>query len=653
MKNQNVDIDEFSRNLKKLSRMPESKRRKLKENLQKYTREKSKSDDVKQFTDNVGAATTQLSLSKELYCFKELPQGYSCENGKLYHEQKGKDNVLIANSIPVVNKKTTIIYIDGTKRTYITMQFIVEGEKVQEELQLWTDNLKDFEFDRLHYLTINPLCRNAKRHLVNIIKHSMANVESDNKLFYDRLGWIEGEYVAGNKVIYKDGVKGSGDILIDAEVKKLENGVYQAISLALQKVLRILAKHPQATVVLFYTLATMLRSLFMKAGVSHWFTLNIVGDTEMGKTTTSKFWSNIFRHNISKYRQVLGLGDSKPYIYECLGFYRDSVVVLDDMNKSASKETKRKKEHIFTEIIQDVANNYGHSTMRKTDALEGGVVVTAEYILENESTLNRTLLMLLEVPIFDKASFEKLKTDQTMIPTICFHFLQWAARKKDEIVEAIEQEFRRTYRFSSHDRINDSAAIMIITGVLFDKFCTDQTGDAVLSQTIFIRFEDCLKKMCWKQDSVIARISRENTEVDFGVVLFHLLKYEDLDIGGKSLDKHTFVKKDGCLIVKLEILNSVMHSHLKGFKFTKNMISRQLDENGLLHTDNSRQHKRTKKHKDYGRALHIDLIRLREHYFENKDSLLKELKSITTRSPCGPLAKSLASNGYVNKQVRY
>ena len=584
-------------------------------------------------------------------CSKKLPNEYSYDDGRLYFTQLGKGSIHISNGFPVPQKKETILNPDGTSRKFVKFSFFINGEMDKTEYSCELDRLKEFDYEAPYQLIINPTCTNVKRHFVNIMKKLSHYVEEEQRVYFTKLGWtktVSGHiYVAGNTLISKDGILDPNSYEVGKSLAQVSVNVDTSclIRKILPRLLKRLSRYPQAALIFIYSISSILKSLYIDAGVPSWFTMLLVGRTQIGKTSTSKYWSQLLHHLNDKEFCVIGLDSSKAVIHERTEFFRDSVLTLDDLNNSASSETKRKKEYTLGEMVHGIANIYDHSTMRKANPFGGGLIASAEYILPNESTINRTLLVDLKKPIVEKEIFNKYQSDRSFIPSVYFHFIQWAAERHDQLVEFIKQQLSLTTKnnLSCNKRVNDSASIMIITGEIFNRFCIDQINDSTLVGTAMCQFHKCLVVTCRNQDSVLQKLSKETVEIDFASVLYFLYRSGWLDIGKKSLEKHDFIVKEGCLIVKTERLNSIIHENFIGVKFAPRAISKQFSELGLLDTDNSAQRKSTKKYNQQ-RAFFINLARLQEHYLENKDSVPEAL----IRSICSPYKKDFSPSSDIS-----
>lgn len=572
----------------------------------------------------------------------ELPKEYSYVGGCLYYkiiETNSKDTETvvkdsetasqrIANGFPVAKTLKVSINPDGSKHEILSFCFIIDGKEEKDIFNYDVSELSDFNFDSYYKLIVNPTCVRAKFHLVRILKESIKSLTPDNKFHFSKLGWNQTPdghvYVAGKTVICKEGILAPDTYEIDNKLKNIELEVDWSlqISMAVKKLLILFIKYPEAALIYIYALATSLKSLFIKAGVDSWFSVFLVGDSEVGKTSASCYLGDMFNCSKVKRCSVVGLDDSKSHIYDQSDYFRDAVLIVDDLNKSLSKETKRKKEYALGEAIQCVANGYSRSTTKKSTAFNSGLIATAEYALKNISTINRTLLLNLKHPIFPKKEFDTLSADTIFMSTIHYHFLVWAARNHDRIVDYMKNQkiSLKNHRVSIHDRINDSLLTMVIAEYLFCSFCKPYLGDAhsIIDQVISI-FQKCLEKHVLSQDNFIKRIQFESQEHDFAKVIFMLYSSGKLDIGRKNLVKHDAVEKKGQLIITTDKLHKLLLTVLKGTEFSSKSVCKQLGDRGLLNTDSSLEMKSTKKFNSQ-RALFIDLKRLENYYLENRSN---------------------------------
>lgn len=553
-----------------------------------------------------------------------LTDEYSYVNGYLYYKGKGDTVQCIANGFPVAKALKVSVNPDGLKRETLSFFFIIGGIEQQDVFTHDANKLIDFNFDSYYELIIDPLCVRAKFHFVKILKESIKLLKPDNKLFFSKLGWEKtpkgNVYVAGKTVINKDGILDQDNYEVDSKLKDIELEVDQSlqISLAVKKLIKLFIKYPEAALIYIYALATSLKSLFIKAGSGAWFSVLLVGDSEIGKTSASCYLADMFNRSKDKRCSVVGLDDSKNHIYDQSDYFRDAVLILDDLNKSLSKETKRKKEYALGEAIQCLANGYKRSTTKKSTAFNSGLIATVEYALKNISTLNRTLLINLKHHIFPREEFNVLSAETKFMSTVHYHFLVWVAGNYDWAVDYIKNQkiFLQNYKLSTHVRINDSVLIMVIAGRLFHSFCKSCFGENlnIVNQANEVLLKS-LEKVVKLQDDFMKKIQLEKKEHDFAEIIFKLYSSGKLDIGRKNLSKHDAIEKKGQLIITTDKLHKILLTVLNGAEFSARLVCKQLSDRGLLNIDSSQQMKSTKKYNNH-RALFIDLKRLESHYLE-------------------------------------
>lgn len=571
-------------------------------------------------------AQYQISESKKPGYTQMLTDEYSYVNGHLYYKSTGDNVQRVSNGFPIAKALKVSVNPDGSKRVILNFSFFIGGIEQQDMFEHDVDKLSDFNFDSYYKMIIDPLCVRARNHFVKILKESIKLLKADNKLYFSKLGWEKTQYgivyVAGKTVISKNGALDPDIYEVDSKLKdmELEADCSLQISIAVKKLLKLFIKYPEASLIYIYNLATSIKSLFIEAGSDNWFSVLLVGATEIGKTTVSCYLANMFNRTRDKRYSVVGLDDSKNFIYDQSDYFRDAVLILDDLNTSLSKETKRKKEYTFGEIIQCVANGYNRSTTKKSTAFNSGLIATAEYAIKNISTLNRTLLITLKHHIFPREEFSVLSAETKFMSTIHYHFLIWAAGNYDWIVDYIMKQkiFLEKYKLSSHDRINDSVLTMSITGLLFHSFCKSCCGETldIVDQAKEV-FQRHLERTVRLQDDFIKKIQLENKEHNFAEIIFKLYSSGKLDIGRKNLNKHDAVEKKGHLIITTDKLHRILLTVLKESEFSARSVCKQLSDRGLLSTDDSMQMKSTKKYNNR-RALFIDLKHLEKYCLESK-----------------------------------
>lgn len=155
---------------------------------------------------------------------------------------------------------------------------------------------------------------------------------------------------------------------------------------------------PQVLLTLAFVLLTSVRSVVLNAGVGLQAVLYIVGGQGLGKTTLATRLAGIYRKPDTRLPACLfQAGSSSAALFDLLTSCRDMPVIVDDLCLSAGKETERKSRETGARLIREgsgqvpLTKKSGKQLIERS--CEAGIILTAEFSLENMSDLTRCLIV--------------------------------------------------------------------------------------------------------------------------------------------------------------------------------------------------------------------------------------------------------------------
>ena len=167
---------------------------------------------------------------------------------------------------------------------------------------------------------------------------------------------------------------------------------------------QLLMAPPQVLLVLAYVILSSVRSLVIGYGMDYQAVLYIVGGQGLGKTTLAARVAGIYqRASDGKPAGFVQAGSSKAGTEMLLSSHRDQPVIIDDLCLSAGKETARKRLELGAALIRQGAGEI--PIVRKKGSIAeahkcvAGVILTAEFSLENMSDLTRCLIVPVDEPL--------------------------------------------------------------------------------------------------------------------------------------------------------------------------------------------------------------------------------------------------------------
>lgn len=158
----------------------------------------------------------------------------------------------------------------------------------------------------------------------------------------------------------------------------------------------LLASPHQVLLVFAYVILTSIRSLIIGEGIDLQAVLYIVGGQGLGKTTLATRIAGIYEQ-AGKPTGIVQAGSTHAAVNAMMASSRDQPVVIDDLCLSASRETARKRVDLASKLIRQgtgcipITKKSGSSTVELP--CEAGLIITAEFHLENLSDLTRCIIV--------------------------------------------------------------------------------------------------------------------------------------------------------------------------------------------------------------------------------------------------------------------
>lgn len=179
------------------------------------------------------------------------------------------------------------------------------------------------------------------------------------------------------------------------------------------------------------------------------------GDTGCGKTEFCKLLLKLSdTHTIG-----VNLASDKSSILAAMPYYKDRCMLLDDWNKSSAVRESEKKITRLSESIQ-MSSSGGDVLVKnqKVDNENTGLLITAELLLDNCSSRNRTVIVGFQ-KTFDETALSQLQTNQYLFRSFLVKFVEWICRNHKALIDEVRDAWDKgmlDIRFA-HD---DSSAYM-------------------------------------------------------------------------------------------------------------------------------------------------------------------------------------------------
>lgn len=193
----------------------------------------------------------------------------------------------------------------------------------------------------------------------------------------------------------------------------------------------LLAAPLQALLVIAFLMLTSVRSLVRSAGVALQAILYIVGGQGLGKTTLATRLAGIYWDRINDtLANIAQAGSTISGTEHLFVIHRDQPVIVDDLCRSAGKDTERKRRELGAKIIREGSGDIPIIKKRgkriEKSTCNAGVILTAEYAMDNLSDLTRCLI----VPVNERLNLSSMLTPE-LAGDLVRHYSKWISANKD------------------------------------------------------------------------------------------------------------------------------------------------------------------------------------------------------------------------------
>lgn len=174
------------------------------------------------------------------------------------------------------------------------------------------------------------------------------------------------------------------------------------------------------------SLVAYVKPMFENELDEYGFTIYIYADSGLGKTEFSKLLSDIFEDHDN----IVSLSSDK-YAIKKAAKLKDSLIVIDDLNRTVSSRIRNSNEAKLCDFIQ-MNQSSGNCHYKDIEVkLDNIAIVTAEYVIKNNSTINRCLLVQLE-NAFDSDELTLLKKEHGKYIAFLKDFILWLCRNYEK-----------------------------------------------------------------------------------------------------------------------------------------------------------------------------------------------------------------------------
>ena len=172
---------------------------------------------------------------------------------------------------------------------------------------------------------------------------------------------------------------------------------------------------------------------------THTVNAYVYGDTGTGKTSYAKMVTSLCNDT----SQGANLSNSKANILSYLAECNDRAFLIDDFNLTSSSYEMAKKRATLSDLISMTNSGSTVDADGKTvDMNRIALVITAEELLKNASSIDRCLLVHMEKKIHSK-DLTYLQDNSHLYTYFVVRFIEWLLKDKDTQYEYINEETQR------------------------------------------------------------------------------------------------------------------------------------------------------------------------------------------------------------------
>lgn len=398
-----------------------------------------------------------------------LPKGYAWVPQEGIMKKCGRGEECVCNCIPVNIKPVNIKFpkIQEEKEGYSFCLQDADGNILGRDQKPFVCTKEEWESPKFRNLVLRDVACGVKsgskaevlRIFENVIKLTCKNQTPEQICHYE-FGWNDQAFWWGQR-------------------QRLGFGKEYANAL---DVACLLAESDLVSAAVLAGIHGIMEKVLRDAGIGHNFVTYFVGETGLGKSALLKAVCNYYTET----GNIITVGSDHKSIKKVLENRCDMTIVLDDFCKTRSDRVGASQLQIVSEIIQ-VSSDAARLLVDESsvDRIDGQarqhIVISAEQVINNESTLNRTFLVHVTEAL-PEIVFTKIKgmEKNRVFYEFLVAFSKFVGDNFTDIVKKTEANYRSycadTKRLGectkgSDNRINNTYAVqMVIAKVLIDYF---------------------------------------------------------------------------------------------------------------------------------------------------------------------------------------
>ncbi len=463
------------------------------------------------------------------------------------------------NNAPSVYAEISRIYYDPAASSLVQplaqIDFLFDNGSIAKAIlpsdQLTTSGLKK-AVPRLRGLSdIRPLVRELNTQLADIMDGAVSDFETSAGLLLSRMGLQRlpdghSVYVLGDQLIgpITDLVLLHPPVSYHMKLSPIHHPLAALFS-------ELVYCSASVVVPIIFLFTTLLRSWINEITPSWQAVLAITGGQGLGKTTLARRITDWICDSQNKPALLYSVGSTPAAIHDTMVTARDLPLVIDDLCLSASPKLQQKYRDLGAQFIREgtnasaISKKSGNQTT--SFSCNAGIILTAEFALENPSDITRCIFIALKQPPVMMSSLTP-----ELIGAGCRRFIEWFLQHESEAAEAFREIASKKKPDDMHPRVFHNFLILRTVFSLALRAAREDGLPASSAGKITERYEAGVEKSQKYQKKLLDDLDRSKKK---GNLAFVLLKcYEDPKVFNltkniKKLDKHDGIewRKNLCL----------------------------------------------------------------------------------------------------------
>ena len=425
----------------------------------------------------------------------ELPEGYFFDEHGLgkrtVSKRGGEQRRICCDSIPTDIEKVTLVD-DASQTKTEGYRFSIErkdGNKSAPIVCTMKEMGSKKFLEKIFGPVIPEVYRGAQNEVGMIFEHIIKTACVGKKaveVYANQFGWKDRCYIWD---------------------KPMEPDIGKEYASAVE-ICKLAAEHDVPIVALIGAVHGFMKKPLQKAGIDHDYVDVIVGPSGIGKSASLKLICNYH----ARLDNIYSVGSSRKVIRILMERNTDQTVVLDDFCKTKSDRVSAAQEQLVSEVIQasSDAARVVHDRDSKAvadPALRRHIMLSAERVIHNESTMNRCFLYNME----ESLSLETFQSMKELEKEDGFYrFLVAISRfvggdNYDCEVEKMAGDYKHykeetgglgTCTSGSDHRINETYAVQMVLARVIMRYLASLDLAEDLIKKAEKAFTDCIASVC-------------------------------------------------------------------------------------------------------------------------------------------------------------